>query len=298
MRCSYFRLHTYSAHPLTPLSVSALTAFCVRLWGGAPFQTPLTNKLCSRPLTTPTDCRKGSAKSHVDKVAELCDLELWRLLSALIRPSMPQAACQSAYKQDRAGVGLWPSLAIRALFLNTGWKATELTNCPQQILVLDITPCDSAWAHVQQHASNASRACARTRGVDMRSGRYLAAGQVSDRCAAVQIDTDTDVYRCTSECPITMLAGDAIRALKTEVRSVFGMKLEESLKLVAGRRPGGGKRHTPAQYLTIHATLRSHEAHLLRAVLSKYNVGGDKASILSSNVSSKVPTAQSWCSAV
>ena len=33
MRCSYFRLHTYSAHPLTPLSVSALTAFCVRLWG-------------------------------------------------------------------------------------------------------------------------------------------------------------------------------------------------------------------------------------------------------------------------
>ena len=132
----------------------------------------------------------------------------------------------------------------------------------------------------------------------MRSGRYLAAGQVSDRCAAVQIDTDTDVYRCTSECPITMLAGNAIRALKTEVRSVFGMKLEESLKLVAGRRPGGGKRHTPAQYLTIHATLRSHEAHLLRAVLSKYNVGGDKASILSSNVSSKVPTAQSWCSAV
>ena len=115
----------------------------------------------------------------------------------------------------------------------------------------------------------------------------------SDRCAAVQVDTD--VYRCTSECPITMLAGNAIRALKTEVRTVFGMQLAGSLHIVA---PGIGKTLPPARYLTIHATEHTHEAHLLRTVLSQYNVGGDKASILASNVSSKVPTAQSWCSAV
>ena len=92
-----------------------------------------------------------------------------------------------------------------------------------------------------------------------------------------------------------MLAENAIRALKTEVRTVFGMQLAESLHLVA---PGIGKTLPPARYLTIHATEHTHEAHLLRTVLSQYNVGGDKASILASNVSSKVPTAQSWCSAV
>ena len=96
-----------------------------------------------------------------------------------------------------------------------------------------------------------------------------------------------------------MLAGNAIRALKTEVRTVFGMQLvmqlAESLHIVA---PGIGKTLPPARYLTIHATEHTHEAHLLRTVLSQYNVGGDKASILASNVSSKVPTAQSWCSAV
>ena len=124
----------------------------------------------------------------------------------------------------------------------------------------------------------------------MRSGRYLAAGQVSDRCAAVQIDTD--VYRCTSECPITKLAEHAIRALKTEVRKVFAPQLSG----VASGKTLPPK--APARYLTIHATDNSRETHFLRAVLSKYIVGGDRASILSSNVSSKVPTAQSWCSAV
>ena len=126
----------------------------------------------------------------------------------------------------------------------------------------------------------------------MRSGRYLAAGQVSDRCAAVQIDTDTDVYRCTSECPITKLAEHAIRALKTEVRKVFAPQLSG---VASGKTLPP---EAPARYLTIHATDNSRETHFLRAVLSKYIVGGDRASILSSNVSSKVPTAQSWCSAV
>ena len=93
-----------------------------------------------------------------------------------------------------------------------------------------------------------------------------------------------------------MLAGNAIRALKSEVRTVYGMQLAESLHTPDIVAPG--KTLPPARYLTMHATEYTHEAHLLRTVLSQYNVGGDKASILAINVSSKVPTAQSWCSAV
>ena len=179
-------------------------------------------------------------------------------------------ACQKlrpAAQNQLLGVRPGHHLATRALsFFNTGWKATTFTrDCPQQILVLDITPLDTAWAHIQEHASpqplnasNASWACA-TRGVDVRSGK--------SRC-------------CTSECHFANVAEHAIRALKGEVRSVFAPQLNFS------------------GYLTLHGTEYSGEAQLLRAVLSKYNLSSDNASMLPSTVSSKLPTAESWCSAV
>ena len=135
-------------------------------------------------------------------------LSLWRLLLALDHAAMPARSFGQQPRTSRSGFGL----AIRALsFFNTGGKATTLTrDCPQQILVLDITPLDTAWAHIQEHASpqplnasNASWACA-TRGVDVRSGK--------SRC-------------CTSECHITKVTEHAIRALKGEVRSVFAPQL-------------------------------------------------------------------------
>ena len=85
---------------------------------------------------------------------------------------------------------------------------------------------------------------------------------------------------CTSECHITKAAEHAIRALKGEVRSVFAPQLNFS------------------GYLTLHGTEYSGEAQLLRAVLSKYNLSSDNACMLPSTVSSKLPTAESWCSAV
>ena len=175
------------------------------------------------------------------------------------RSAMPQAARSFG---QQLGVQPGHHLAIRALsFFNTGGKATTLTrDCPQQILVLDITPCDTAWAHIQEHASNASWACVMMRN----SGEW---GSGKSRC-------------CTSECHITKAAEHAIRALKGEVRSVFAPQLNFS------------------GYLTLHGTEYSGEAQLLRAVLSKYNLSSDNASMLPSTVSSKLPTAESWCSAV
>ena len=182
-------------------------------------------------------------------------------------------ACQKlrpAAQNQPLGVRPGHHLATRALsFFNTGWKATTFTrDCPQQILVLDITPLDTAWAHIQEHASpqplnasNASWACA-TRGVDVRSGK--------SRC-------------CTSECHITKVAEHAIRALKGEVRSVFAPQLTFS-------RPQSLRNR---EFLTMHATEHSHEAQLLRAVLSKYNLSSENACMLPSTVSSKLPTALS-----
>ena len=150
-----------------------------------------------------------SAKGHVEtNVADTVWLSLWRLLLALDHAAMPARSFGQQPRTSRSGFGL----AIRALsFFNTGWKATTFTrDCPQQILVLDITPLDTAWAHIQEHASpqplnasNASWACA-TRGVDVRSGK--------SQC-------------CTSECHFANVAEHAIRALKGEVRSVFAPQL-------------------------------------------------------------------------
>ena len=180
---------------------------------------------------------------------------------------MPQAARSFG---QQLGVQPGHHLAIRALsFFNTGWKATTFTrDCPQQILVLDITPLDTAWAHIKSNASpqplnasNASWACA-TRGVDVRSGK--------SRC-------------CTSECHFANVAEHAIRALKGEVRSVFAPQLTFS-------RPQSLRNR---EFLTMHATEYSREAQLLRVVLSKYNLSSDNASMLPSTVSSKLPTALS-----
>ena len=183
-------------------------------------------------------------------------------------------ACQKlrpAAQNQLLGIRPGHHLATRALsFFNTGWKATTFTRkCPQQILVLDITPCDTAWAHIQEHASNASWACVMMRN----SGEW---GSGKSRC-------------CTSECHITKAAEHAIRALKGEVRSVFAPQLNFS---------GAPQPLRHREYLTLHGTEYSGEAQLLRAVLSKYNLSSDNASMLPSTVSSKLPTAESWCSAV
>ena len=93
-----------------------------------------------------------SAKGHVEtKVTDTVWLSLWRLLLALDHAAMPARSFGQQPRTSRSGFGL----AIRALsFFNTGWKATTFTrDCPQQILVLDITPLDTAWAHIQEHAS-------------------------------------------------------------------------------------------------------------------------------------------------
>ena len=178
------------------------------------------------------------------------------------RSAMPQAARSFG---QQLGVQPGHHLAIRALsFFNTGGKATTLTrDCPQQILVLDITPCDTAWAHIQEHASNASWACVMMRN----SGEW---GSGKSRC-------------CTSECHITKAAEHAIRALKGEVRSVFAPQLTFSPPQPLRNR----------EFLTMHATEHSHEAQLLRAVLSKYNLSSENACMLPSTVSSKLPTALS-----
>ena len=195
-------------------------------------------------------------------------LSLWRLLLALDQPCrrLLEALASSS------GFSLWPSPGHTGPFIlqHSGGKATSFTrDCPQQILVLDITPCDTAWAHIQEHASNTSWACVMMRN----SGEW---GSGKSRC-------------CTSECHITKAAEHAIRALKGEVRSVFAPQLNFS---------GAPQPLRHREYLTLHGTEYSGEAQLLRAVLSKYNLSSDNASMLPSTVSSKLPTAESWCSAV
>ena len=165
-------------------------------------------------------------------------------------------------------------------FFNTGSKAVALANCPHKILVLDITPCDTEWALIRAAAANATRACA-ARG--LRSG--------TSRCPA------------STSIPSPRMWQYVIRALKQEVRSVFGPQVTvpgndstkaEYLSMTSGNHS------TKAKYLTMHATIYSQEAVLLKAVLSKYDVLTLNVHALKHPVSSKLPTAQKrpWCSAI
>ena len=93
-----------------------------------------------------------------------------------------------------------------------------------------------------------------------------------------------------------------IRALKQEVRSVFGPQVtvpgNDSTK--AEYLSMSGNHSTKAKYLTMHATIYSQEAVLLKAFLSKYDVLTLNVHALKHPVSSELPTAQkkSWCSAI
>ena len=147
-----------------------------------------------------------------------------------MQPCLPEASASSP--EPAARDSAWPSPGHTGPFILQHRLESDhvhTRDCPQQILVLDITPLDTAWAHIQEHASpqplnasNASWACA-TRGVDVRSGK--------SRC-------------CTSECHITKVAEHAIRALKGEVRSVFAPQLTFS-------RPQSLRNR---EFLTMHAT--------------------------------------------
>ena len=172
----------------------------------------------------------------------------------------------SAYISPEPAAGSGSSLitlSIRAFScFNTGTKAVTLKHCPQKFLVLDITPCDTKWAHIRAAAANASRGACATR--DVRSG--------TSRCAA------------STPIPSPRLWRYVIRELKQEVRSVFGPQLTV---------PAPSNYSTAAGYLIIHATEDSQEANLLKSILSNLT-------ILKHPVSLKLPTAQnkSWCSAI
>ena len=169
--------------------------------------------------------------------------------------------------------------ALSFSFFNTGSKAIALANCPHKILVLDITPCDTEWALIRAAAANATRACA-ARG--LRSG--------TSRCPA------------STSIPSPRMWQYVIRALKQEVRSVFGPQVtvpgNDSTK--AEYLSMSGNHSTKAKYLTMHATIYSQEAVLLKAILSKYEDLTLNVHALKHPVSSELPTAQkkSWCSAI
>ena len=146
-----------------------------------------------------------------------------------------------------------------------------LKHCPQKMLVLDITPCDTAWAHIRAAAANASRACA-TR--DVRSG--------TSRCAA-----STPIA-----IPSPRTWRRVIEKLKHEVRSVFVPQL--TVPALSDNQSNA------AEYLIMHATEYSQEASLLKSILYKRGLLLNAIRTLKHPVSSKLPTAQnkSWCSAV
>ena len=160
-------------------------------------------------------------------------------------------------------------LATVRFSTHSGSKAITLTkHCPQKIQVLNITPCDTVWANIRAAAAaNASRVCA-TRGAQSDAG-----------CAA------------STAFPSPRRWKTVIRALKREVRIKFGPNVTA---------PAPSDNHGYLGYLTMHVTEYTHEARLLNAVLSKYNLSSDNAvhTLHNHPATTRLPTAQSWCSAV
>ena len=115
-------------------------------------------------------------------------------------------------------------------------KATALEHCPMEVLVVDFTPCDTAWgAQRHRHASSPGSA----------HGSAFAPAE------------------------------HAASALKADVRKVFAPQLP-TLVPVCERHVDGcvlTADKTPAWALTIHGSVNAQETEGLRAVLSNFSRG-------------------------
>ena len=138
-------------------------------------------------------------------------------------------------------------------------KATALEHCPMEVLVVDFTPCDTAWrAQRHLHASSPGSA----------HGSAFAPAE------------------------------HAASALKADVRKVFAPQLPKRVP-VCKRHDGCvlTADKTPAWALTIHGSANARETEGLRAVLSNFSRGGRAfARVLSTPSTPPNATSELYCS--
>ena len=138
-------------------------------------------------------------------------------------------------------------------------KMASLEHCPMEVLVVDFTPCDTAWwAQRHRHASSPGSA----------HGSAVAAAE------------------------------HAASALKADVRKVFAPQLPK-LVPVCKRHDGCvlTADKTPAWALTIHGSANARETEGLRAVLSNFSRGGRAfARVLSTPSTPPNATSELYCS--
>ena len=138
-------------------------------------------------------------------------------------------------------------------------KTAALEHCPMEVLVVDFTPCDTAWwAQRHRHASSPGSA----------HGSAFAPAE------------------------------HAASALKADVRKVFAPQLPK-LVPVCKRHDGCvlTADKTPAWALTIHGSANARETEGLRAVLSNFSRGGRAfARVLSTPSTPPNATSELYCS--
>ena len=158
---------------------------------------------------------------------------------------------RAVYSQDRPNSGQRKLLEV---------KTASLEHCPMEVLVVDFTPCDTAWgAQRHRHASSPGSA----------HGSAFAPAE------------------------------HAASALKADVRKVFAPQLP-TLVPVCERHVDGcvlTADKTPAWALTIHGSANARETEGLRAVLSNFSRGGRAfARVLSTPSTPPNATSELYCS--
>jgi hypothetical protein len=157
---------------------------------------------------------------------------------------------RAVYSQDR-----W--MLTRRKLLEV--KMASLEHCPMEVLVVDFTPCDTAWwAQRHRHASSPGSA----------HGSAFAPAE------------------------------HAASALKADVRKVFAPQLPKRVP-VCKRHDGCvlTADKTPAWALTIHGSANARETEGLRAVLSNFSRGGRAfARVLSTPSTPPNATSELYCS--